>query len=192
MKRKKWFGLGIGLTAFGVYAVMTGGLAFSSIDDFGGQRDIRLVGGLDSDVWLAPRSTSFGVPFLFYFYGAGGPFDLRIQMWDDSKQYQSIEITEVVLGYQDGEVIRKTDGWSRQLEPYTQHNSSSSGLIHTEMLMLSDQIEGLVVRHADVTITLKGNLAKVNGERVAFEASEFFKSESSLGVTTYWAVLASY
>jgi hypothetical protein len=170
---------------------MTGGLAVSSISDFGGQRNIRLVGGLKSDVWLAPKSSSFGVPFVFHYYGAGRPFGLRIQIWDDRKQYRSLEITEVVLGYQDGEVVRKTDGWSRQLKPYTQYNSSSSGVIQTEMFMLSDQIEGLVLRHADVKVTLRGQFVKAGGERVAFEASESFKAESRSGVTTFWEVLAS-
>ena len=190
MKRKTWVFLGIGVAAFGVYAVMTGGAAVSNISDFGGQRDIRLVGGLKTDVWLAPQSTSFGVPFVFHYYGAGRPFGLRVQIWDDSKQYQSIEINEIVLEYQDGEVVQTSDVWSRQLKPYTQYNSSSSGIIQTEMFMLSDQIEGLVVRHENVRITLKGWLMKVGGERVAFEVSESFKAESRSGVTTFWEVLA--
>jgi hypothetical protein len=190
MKPKKRVILGIGIAAFGVYAVMTGGVAVSSISDFGGQRDVRLVGGLKSDVCLAPRSSSFDVPFLFHYFGATGPFGLRLQVWDDSKQYRSIEITEVVLEYQDGEVIRKNDGWSRQLKPYTQYNSSSSGIIQTEMFMLSDQIEGLVLRHADVRITLNGHVMKADGGRVAFKASESFKAESRSGVTTYWEVVA--
>lgn len=190
MKRKTWVFLGIGVASFGVYAVMTGGAAVSNISDFGGQRDIRLVGGLKTDVWLAPQSTSFGVPFVFHYYGAGRPFGLRVQIWDDSKQYQSIEINEIVLEYQDGEVVQTSDVWSRQLKPYTQYNSSSSGIIQTEMFMLSDQIEGLVVRHENVRITLKGWLMKVGGERVAFEVSESFKAESRSGITTFWEVLA--
>ena len=141
-------------------------------------------------MWLAPQSTSFGVPFVFHYYGAGRPFGLRVQIWDDSKQYQSIEINEIVLEYQDGEVVQKSDVWSRQLKPYTQYNSSSSGIIQTEMFMLSDQIEGLVVRHENVRITIKGWLMKVGGERVAFEVSESFKAESRSGVTTFWEVLA--
>jgi hypothetical protein len=190
MKRKKWVILGIALTAFGVYAVMTGGLAVYSISDFGGQRDIRLVGGLKSDVWLAPKSSSFGVPFIFHYYGAGKPAGLRLQIWDESRQYRTIDINEVVVEYQDGEIVRKEDGWSRELKPYTQYNSSSSGIIQTEMFMLSDQIQGLVLRHADVKITLKGQLVKANGERVAFEASEFFKATSRSGASTFWEVVA--
>ena len=136
------------------------------------------------------RSLQFSA-FVFHYYGAGRSFGLRIQIWDHCKQYQSIELTEVVLEYNDGEVVRKNEGWARQLKPYTQYNSSSSGITQTEMFMLSDQIEVLVLRHADVRITLKGQLVKAGGERVAFEASESFKAESRSGVTTFWEVLAS-
>lgn len=190
VSRKNGILLSVGLAAFAVYAVMTGGLAVSRVSDFGGQRDIRLVAGLKSDVWLAPRSTNFGVPFLFYYYDAGGPFGLRIQIWDESRLYRSIEITEVVLEYEDGEVVRKKDAWSRELTADTQYNSSSSGLIESEMFMLSDQIEGLVLRHANVKLTLIGQLVKADGEEVAFAVSESFDAESTSGVTTFWEVLA--
>ncbi|MFO0947288.1 MAG: hypothetical protein U1D30_15325 [Planctomycetota bacterium] len=50
MKPKNLPMVGIGLATFVVYAVTTGGLAYSNISDFGGQRDIRLVSGLKSDV----------------------------------------------------------------------------------------------------------------------------------------------
>lgn len=191
MTQKKWRILGIGLAVFGIYALMTGGLVVSSMRDFGGQRNIRLVQGLKSDVWLAPTSFNTGVPLIFWYSGAGGPFGLRLQIWDESWQYQAIEITEVILEYHDGEVVRKNDSWSRQLKPYIQYNSSSSGVTQTGMLMLSDQIEGLVLRHADVKITLKGYLVRGKAERVPFEASESFRPYSRPGITTLWQVLAS-
>ena len=190
MNRRKWVGIGLGLAACGAYAFLTGGLVVFNVSDFGGQRNIRLATGLKSDVWLAPRLTSFGVPFVFHYHGGGKPFGLRIQIWDDSKQYEAIEVTEVVLKYHDGAVVRKTDAWSRKLTPYTQYNSSSTGMVQTDMLMLSDQIDGLVVRHTSVTITLKGHLSTASGEQVAFEAAESFEAESGLGVTTFWTVLA--
>jgi hypothetical protein len=76
---------------------MTGGIAISSISDFGGQRDIKLVRGLESDIWLTPKSSSFGIPFFFQYYSGQGPFDVRLQIWDESQQYWGIEITEIVL-----------------------------------------------------------------------------------------------
>ena len=102
----------------------------------------------------------------------------------------AIEVTEVVVAYSDGEVIWKKETWSRQLKPYTQYNSSSSGIIKTEMFRLSDQIEGLALRHMDVKITLKGQLILVNGQKVAFDVSESFKAESEWRFTTYWEHIA--
>src|SRR5262245_49326144 len=136
MKRKTLLIICFSLAAFGVYAVMTGGLAVSSVSDFGGQRNIRLAEGLQSDVWLAPKSLSFGIPFIFHYYGAGKPFSLRLQIWDESKRYREVEITEVVVEYKDGEVVRRSDVWSRRLRPHTQYNSSSAGVTQTEMFML--------------------------------------------------------
>jgi hypothetical protein len=191
MKRKTWLIICFSLAAFGVYAVMTGGLAASSVSDFSGQRDIRLVDGLQADVWLAPESVRFGVPLLFHYYGAGKPFGLRLQIWDHSRRYRAVEITEVVVEYKDGEVVRRSDVWSRRLKPHTQYNSSSSGVTQTEMFMLSDQMERLVLRHADVKITLRGQLVDADGKRVAFEASESFEAESRSVVAPFWYVLAA-
>jgi len=182
VKRRQWVLLGIGLAAVGACTVLSGGLAVSRVRDFGGQAALRLADGLQAYVWLAPRSTSFGVPFVFHYYSAGRPFGLHIHLWDDRRQYRTIAITEVVLAYQDGVVVRKQAAWTRQLHPFTQFSSSAAGLIRTEMFMLSDRLEGLVGRHTDVTITLKGQLVKVNGERVAFEAAASFKAESRLRV----------
>jgi hypothetical protein len=122
----------------------------------------------------------------------GRPFSLRLQIWDESKQYQKIDINEIVLQYPDGEVVRKQNVWSRKLKLYTQHNSSSSGDIETEMFMLSDKIEGLVLRNVNVKISLKGQLVKNTGERLPFCVWEDFNAKSELGVTAYWAILAGF
>jgi hypothetical protein len=191
MTRKKWIILAGLLGAFGLFGLLTGGLVVASRNHFGGQSDIRLVPGLRSDIALSPKSSRFDIPFVFHYYRAEKPFSLRLQIWDDSKQYRSIDIIEVLVEYKDGEVVRKTETWSRQLKPYTGHYHSSSGLYQTEMFMLSDQIEGLVLRHADVKITLKGQLTKADGVRVPFEVSESFVARSDSGVTFYWLAIAN-
>jgi hypothetical protein len=180
------------IAAFTIYALTTGGLVVYNSSNFGGQNDIRLVESLKSDVWLEPSFSSFGVPFIFHYHVMGKPFSLRLQIWDESKQYQKIDITEVVIEYPDGEVIRKQNVWSRKLKPYTQHNSSSSGDIKTEMFMLSDRIEGLILRNVNVKISLKGQLIKDTGERLPFGIWEEFKAKSELSVITYWAILAGF
>jgi hypothetical protein len=176
---------------FMLYAVLTGGLAVDNEDGFGGQRDIVLANGLQSDVWMDPRETKFDIPFIFHYYSTGKPFGLRLQIWDSSKQYLTIEITEVLVAYQDGEVIRKTNPWVKHLRPYTQYHSSSSGSSQTEMFMLSDHIPELVLRHADVKITLTGWLIKADGQRVAFQISEMFKATTLNRIVTYWQVISS-
>jgi hypothetical protein len=190
MTRKKSITVGLAVLAFGIYAVMTGGIAVSLISDFGGQRNILLVRGLKSDVWLAPKSTNLGIPFIFHYYRACKPFGLRLQIWDANRQYRTVEISEAVVKYKDGDVVRLASPWSRSLKPYTQYNSSSSGIVQTPMYMLSDEMEGLVMRHADLTITLKGHLVTADGERVEFEVSESFQALSRSDVSTFWDVLA--
>jgi hypothetical protein len=190
MRRKKAIILAIVAVGAIAYALLTGGLACQSRSDFGGQRDIRLVGGLKSDVWLEPDLSKVSIPFVGHYYGTAVPCGLRLQIWDATKTYSSISISEVVVAYTDGEAVRHSNPWSRQLRPYTQHNSSSSGIIKTEMMMLSDTIPSVVSRHTDARVTITGKLVTTSGEEVDFSASESFKAESGFDVTTFWEVLA--
>ena len=173
-----------------VYAVFTGGIVISNRDWFGGQRKIVLVDGLKSDVWLAPRKTEPGIPFILYYFDSGSPFSLRLQIWDRSKQYVAIDITETRVTYSDGDSSRKKSKWSRALKPYTQINSSSSGTIRTQMFRLNDQISNLVDKHEDVTVTIKGYLTRSNGDKVYFSASADFEARSDSKITTMWEVMA--
>jgi hypothetical protein len=180
------------LPAFGLYEIWSGGgLHIYNKHDFDGQRGITLIQGLESDVWLSPKWKAFFVPLLFQYGRSGEPFDLRLQIWDSSKQYRSIEVTEVLVEYKDGQVVRKSDPWIKKLRPYTEYHSSSSGVSQTEMLMLSEEIPNLVLRHVDVKVTLSGHLTTVDGKRVAFRASEDFEAESDLRTATWWEVISS-
>jgi hypothetical protein len=125
-----------------------------------------------------------------HYYGTDVPCGLRLQIWDTAKQYTSITISEIVVEYADGQTARLSRPWSRHLRPYTQHNSSSAGIIKTEMMMLSDTIPGVVVRHQDARVTLKGTLVTFEGDEVDFSGSETFEAESGFDVTTFWEVLA--
>jgi hypothetical protein len=190
-RTKRWVLCGV-LVAFGIYVVWSGGgIHIENVNDFGGQRNILLTHGLESDVWLSPSSSGFGVPLLFQYRRTSEPFGLRLQIWDTSKQYQSIEVAEVLVEYKDGEVVHITTPWKKDLRPYTQYNSSSSGVVKTEMLMLSDEIPNLVLRHNDVKVTLIGHLIQVDGKRVAFRATETFEAESSVRTATFWEVISS-
>lgn len=99
MPLKKKIATGVIGAAFALYAVTTGGIVVSQADHFGGQKDIKLTSGLDSDIWLAPNNTILSIPFVFHYNKAASPFGLRLQIWDRSKQYQSVEITEAITAY---------------------------------------------------------------------------------------------
>jgi hypothetical protein len=177
--------------AFVLYAVLTGGVAVEKVNNFGGQRNIVLVHGLDSDICLSSTSLELHIPFLFHYYSECKPFDLSLQIWDTKKQYQRIVVNEILVEYDDGEIIHKTNAWDKDLKPYTQYNSSSSGCTETQMLMLSDEIPNLVLRHANVKITLTGQLIKQDGQSTNFKVSEHFEVESRTSITTFWEVISS-
>src|SRR5207245_1536146 len=107
--RKTRIILSVSVVSFLLYAVLTGGLAVSSIKDFDGQKNICLVPGLTSDVWLAPKISDVGLLFVFHYYATRGPFSLRLQIWDERREYQAIEISEVLVEYKDGDLSRKAD-----------------------------------------------------------------------------------
>jgi len=192
MRRKHWIIILVVLAVvgYGAYAVLTGGLTYERIENFGGQRNIRLVSGLKSDIALDGKMTNFSIPLVFHYLREEKPFGIFLQIWDDEKKYGAIEIAEVLIDYVDGESIREKVSWSRQLRPYTAYNSLSGKLITTEMLQLGDRIDDIVKRHADVKITLLGHLEKVTGEKVSFQVSESFKAESRSRWGTWWEAIA--
>jgi hypothetical protein len=174
----------IGIIGFFLYAVITGGIAIFKSDDFQGQKDIRLADCLKSDIYLSPKSEDLEIPFLLHYYENRKPFDLRLQIWDDSKSYKAVEITEVIIKYADGTVIRKKRPWFKTLIPYKQNERE-------EVFMMSDVIEKIVPRHEDLNLDFKGYLIKINGQKVSFKVSEHFKAESSFGITTFWEAIGS-
>jgi hypothetical protein len=187
MKRRTKIVLSFAVAAFAAmtWIVLAGGLWYYSVDGFGGQRNVLLAPGLESDVALLGESTNVMVPFVFVYTTEKKPYGLRIQIWDESQQYRKIRIAEAHLSYRDGEVIRKAVDWSRDLQPYTACNSSSQGIVYTPMFMLSDQIQGLVERHEDVQVTILGRLIRSDGEEVPFKVTEYFRASSRSGFSTF-------
>ncbi len=191
MKRKKQMLFWIIPVLFVLYAVLTGGLAIDNEDHLYGQKRVVLPRGLHTDVLMEPRERRFDVPFIFHYYSAAAPFGLRLQIWDYSKEYRTVEIAEVLVEYEDGEVIRKTNPWVGHLRTSTEYHSSSSGGSQTEVFTLSDRVPNLALRHADATVTLTGQLVRADGQRVEFRISEIFKATSLNRITTYWQVISS-
>lgn len=188
-RRTKWILMSIGAAVF-LYVLLTGGVIVSCSADYDGQRDIRLVAGLKSDVWLWSRTSTVGLPMFLQVERTPGPFSLRLQIWDESLQYVEIEIAETLLEYADGEVIRMNRPWIRAIGPYTQFWSQSGNTGQTELNALSDDIENLSLRHGTVKVTLTGHLKKKDGISIPFVASETFDAEYRTRVFTLWQSLA--
>ena len=180
MTKKVWMITGGLVAGVGLLGLLTGGLYTMNIKGFGPTRDIRLAENLKSHLWLIPTYSDFSIPLVFHSHRERPPYGLLLEIRDKRSQYryQSIEISEAVAAYKDGEVIRRPDAWARPLP--------SAG-----DLVLSERLDGLVPRHADVTITLKGHLLKADGEREAFEVIETFTAQSRSGFAPYWTVMAS-
>jgi hypothetical protein len=175
--------------AFGTYATFTGGLTYERLEHFD-CHSIQLENGQRLVVSLNGKTTNISVPFLFHYYRERRPFDIGIQIWDDEKQYRTIEVSRVIVDYTDGESISREVVWSRQLRVWTQYNSSTDGVTKQDVMMVNDQIPDIVKRHADVRIMIVGNLVKITGEKIRFNASDLFKAESRSRWGTWWEAIA--
>jgi hypothetical protein len=157
---------------------------------FGGQSNIHIVEGLKSDIWVSPQSKAIGIPLFCQYDRRTAPFDIRLQIWDESQTYSSIEVSDIELQYDDGEIDRKKCGWKRDLSPNTFYQGSSKGRTETTIMGLSQTMESVFDQHKSVTITLRGRLTKIDGETVDFTASEHFEPEDQFWIAPFWTVIA--
>jgi len=173
-----------------IYALLTGGIVIYNWEDFGGQRDIIFVEGLQSDIWICSNLTGGGIPFVGFYHYTKLPYSLRIQIWDKSQEYSKIIISHISVQYTDGEIQDFPMNWERSLEAYTQVNSTSNGLIETPMMMLSDFTPNIIDRCSDVSITIEGNLITKNKAVIHFKITEQFEYQAGFEVSTYWEMIA--
>lgn len=178
----KWRLFGVVAVFIIAYVVLTGGLLVSSRDEFPFRQGKKDANGLRTDLMLRPEPYEWHLPLLFYWVRHGGPFDLNIQIWDDNEQYQSIELTDIVLVYADGERVDYHKPWSKSFEAYSRTNGVATSIAY-------DELEGVVRRFSDVTITLTGTLTTVKGDRHPFEVAEAFTAKSRSYVSTFWLEL---
>lgn len=163
------------------------GCVYFHRQDFGGQRNIALADGLKSDIWISPHTRDIGI-YLFCEYSRwSAPYAVRLQIWDDSKTHISIELTEIELTYEDGEIIRKPLKWRRDFQPIFEDPSDSKSNI--KMMSMSGTLENLFDRHENVSIMIKGSLTKVDGEVVKFTATENFEVESATHIIPFWEAI---
>lgn len=173
-----------------LYIVVTGGgMVVDKRAEFDLQGALVLADGLRSEMSLSPTRRWIDIPLLWHYYSCNEPFDLQLRIRDADKRYRSIEITRVLIEYADGELAQLITPWSKELEPSTERQVSSSGVLETEALQLSDAIPRLVLRHADVKITLIGHLFRADGQQIDFRTTSDFKADSESETTTNWELL---
>jgi hypothetical protein len=144
--------------------------------DFVAQSDGALVTGLKSDVRVAPRTTTIGTPVLLEYQQRSAPYDLRIRIDDESHSFREIEVTQITVTFSDGITVSKDVLWQRNL-----HLATSTRDIATDTAF-DEQIEDVIERHADATITLKGRLLASNGEFVEFNTSTMLKAKTRFSI----------
>jgi hypothetical protein len=189
MPRKKWLILLILLLA-GLYVLFTGGVTVVHNRGFGGQRDLDIHPEVDADIWLPPQFNEFSIPLLFHRYSSDLPCSVRLQLRDRQQKYTSIHVDKVTIEYRDGPVKSYPLDWNGSLKPHTQVNSSSGGIVRTEMLRLSDKLPVLIQNHDDVQVNLSGYLFTEDGRKVTFTTASDFEASEYTEWMTFWEHLA--
>ena len=131
---RKYLVHGAIIAALLTYALGTGGIAIERWNSFGFQKDIRLGKDLILRLSLEPKKAQLSIPFVFHYYW-GKPFGLRLGIVDYDRQCQLIEITDLTVQCHDGSILRPTERWTLNFRPETYYNSSSSGIIQTDVLV---------------------------------------------------------
>ncbi len=190
MNKKKWIITATCVFAYVLYAICTGGIFVYNYKHFGYQRNIVLVEGLKSDLWIGQNVSGNGFIFMGFYHYSRLPRSLGVQIWDDKKQYSNIMIETISVVYAGGQRETIHANWRRELKPYTQVNSSSEGIKRTPM-MLSDNIPECINNYSDCDITLTGFLTTLGNETIPFEVTEHFECKADFGVSTFWRMSAS-
>lgn len=144
--------------------------------EYGGVRGIDLVDGIRSTAYVSPQSQTYGIPILFEYEHRTGPYDLSLQLMDIDREIDSFELTDVRLTYADGEVVDKTMWWKENFRSRAERNALA-GKPRGDHAAVGETMDGLLDRHEDVIITLKGRVTKSNGEVIDFVAKESFQAK---------------
>jgi hypothetical protein len=67
-----------------VFFLITGGIVVLEEKNFGGQKNVYF-NDLQGDLFVSPTTDRIILPPFYVRYKEHGPFDLRIQLWDNEK-----------------------------------------------------------------------------------------------------------
>jgi hypothetical protein len=171
---------------------MFGGLAVFNDKDFEGREICSSTGEHEAYIDLKSNSFVLWVPFIVHYHHQGRPYCIQVQAYDQTGEYQAIEVNEVILNYASGTEVRQRVDWRGELKPVEFKGSSTVAYEESGMNHWSEEFDGLVRKHGDVKITLKGCRIKFSGERVPFESWRSFDAiKSKMTIMTFWEVLSS-
>jgi hypothetical protein len=183
--------VGAALTICALYALLTAGAVIYTYNGFGGQRDIVLSEGLESDLWVDSSVKRTGAMFIgHYFRTKKLPRALRLQIWDTKIEYSSITVNKITVTYPDGRTVNTKSPWTRKLKYFEHPYGTAEGIVYKPMMMLSDTIPDVIDQYSDCVVQLDGFLVTTEGKSVLFSVKEKFEYESDFGITTYWYVIA--
>ena len=102
-----------------------------------------------------------------------GKFTFRFCITDPENTFSSITVTEMTAQYKDGVMERMPHQWGKEFTGL-RRPSDPNRPIHLN-------VESLLFRHENVTVTFKGFLTTEEGKRIPFSANEKFRAGADRG-----------
>src|SRR5262249_6803792 len=94
-----------GLLAVVCYSILTGGLCCFDRTNFGNEIRLDVVNPPLTRIDVQPHDSEIHVPLLFHYYGFQRPYRLTMYVYDKEKKFDRIELEEVRLELEDGEIV---------------------------------------------------------------------------------------
>ena len=173
-------------------AILTGGGVCGRANEFRGRDgnftlvDGLKVEGLDIGMYIKTTDRQFKIPFVFWGTWRGGPYSIRLDIWDRSQKYRAVEVNRISLAFEGEEEQYLAMDWRKDLRYWAMPNSTSQGIVYTETMFLSDFIPDVFRKHEKVEIEMQGRLMDSIGKWSTFTVRENFEKESHSGIMTLW------
>ncbi|MBC8348889.1 MAG: hypothetical protein O3A82_02240 [Verrucomicrobia bacterium] len=137
---------------------------------------IQLEDGTKVGLWFDPADRRPDIPLLGRYSVSTPPYALQIYFPDFDPAWESAEIDEVIVAYNDGTTDKRTDGgvvWRIRSK---------------EMTLYRGPLKDLVTRHESGNITVTGSISAKTGKKTGFSFSHKFEAEpKDSGIAPYWS-----
>ena len=146
-------------------------------------------GDLEANVYFGSEHKAIWIPLIHLFYDHG-PYRTSVHLEDASGENQSIEINEVVIEYKNGEVIREQVLWTGGLPEVASKDGSDEAPQKPVKIELAQTLTHIDCKYASGKLTVRGHLIKPSGERVEFQTTKRFHTDTTLRVYPNWFLLS--